>query len=233
MFTTVYERSAVFAAEASALSSGQDTELTTQDEAVPSMDMSDDMLLKLHQAGYPDAFGMLVQRHRHACLAIATRILRDAAQAEDEVQTAFVKAYLACSGLQVRSSFSAWLKQVVTNQCRTHIRTERSHQICSINGSTIQLRSPSRSHEDLLVEKEFAEVVRREAGRLPSPMRTVFRLVVLEGKTLQQCAEHLGIVEANVKSRLARARCELRSRMKKFYAAGKAPRVQRKGDGTN
>jgi RNA polymerase sigma factor (sigma-70 family) len=75
------------------------------------------------------------------------------------------------------------------------------------------------------VRKELAEVVRREAGRLPTPMRAVFRLVVLEGKTLQQCAEQLGIVEANVKSRLARARCELRSRMAKCCATLQARRT--------
>jgi RNA polymerase sigma-70 factor (ECF subfamily) len=182
--------------------------------------MHDDQLLALHMRGCPDAFGLLLERYRRPCIAIAMQMLKNTAQAEDEVQTAFAKAYAAaCKDLRVRASFAAWLKQVVANQCRGHLRSERRRNTESADAMVTELRNPCRSHEDLLVEAELVEVARREAGRLPITMRTVFRLVVLEGKSLKQCAEHLGIAEGNAKSRLARARKELRLRLRKCSVA--------------
>src|SRR5262245_25861491 len=92
-------------------------------------ELSDTQLLQQHLAGCPDSFGYLMERHRNVCLGVAIRILRCPSLAEDEVQTAFLKAYSACASFQGRSAFRSWLVQIVANQCRTHLRMVRRQKI--------------------------------------------------------------------------------------------------------
>jgi RNA polymerase sigma-70 factor (ECF subfamily) len=187
------------------------------------LDMPEELLLDLHAEGCPDALGLLLERYRRICLAIAGRILRNSAQAEDEVQTAYMKAYSSFWQFEGRSTFGAWLKQIVANQCRMHLRTQRRRRT-SVGGSAFQLLpDPRMSPEERIVKTELVAVACREARRLPKPMRSVFRMVMIEGKSIRQCGAQLGITEAAVKSRLARARTEVSHRIGKRHGPADGP----------
>jgi RNA polymerase sigma factor (sigma-70 family) len=185
----------------------------------PTPDMPDELLVDLHTFGSGDALGILFERHRPVCLSIASRILRNATQAEDEVQVAFLSAYTAFATFEGRSTFGAWLKSIVTNQCRRRARTDHRRQTDACDEVVAQARSHGKSPEQCVAEAEVIEVACREIRRLPAPMRYAFRSVVLEGKSLQQFSVQVGVTRAAAKSRLARARQEIQQRMQKYHGA--------------
>jgi RNA polymerase sigma-70 factor (ECF subfamily) len=81
--------------------------------------MTDDLLVRRALGGDARAFTQLVDRHSAACLRFATRMLGDAADAEDAVQEAFVRAHRALHRYEPRETFRAWLFAILVNRCRT------------------------------------------------------------------------------------------------------------------
>ncbi len=147
------------------------------------------------------------------------RILRNQAAAEDEVQTAVMKAYAALHTFNGQARFSSWLKQIVTNQCRMRLRMERRRRTDTCEESVMQARCQRKSQEEMLATREVIALVRREILLLPTPLRDVLRSVLLEGRSPCQCGVQLGLTHAAVKSRLSRARKEFGLRMQRYHGA--------------
>jgi len=185
----------------------------------PTSEMSDEELLDRHFSGCPESFGMLIERHRRVCLSVAIRILRNPAAAEDEVQTAVMKAYAALHTFNGQARFSSWLKQIVTNQCRMRLRMERRRRTDLSDETVLQARCGRRTQEEAFAASEVIALVRREILLLPTPLRDVLRSVLLEGRTPCECSVQLGLTRAAVKSRLLRARREFGLRMQRYHGA--------------
>jgi RNA polymerase sigma-70 factor (ECF subfamily) len=166
------------------------------------------------------AFNELIGRARHRCLTIARSILGDEAETEDRMQDAFFKAWLNLSGFREDASFTTWICRIVANECLMLTRRRRRYNEFSIDEfSTPEvnrgnwLRDTRANPEEILAKEEIGVVVARELGRLPKMFRTVLVLAELDGLTTNEVAAHLHISVPAVKSRLIRARRELRTRV--------------------
>jgi RNA polymerase sigma-70 factor (ECF subfamily) len=192
------------------------------DEGSGYREMADSELVQLCQTGDQRAFGELIRRHQTSAMKVALSIVRDRPDAEDEVQNAFWKAYQHISQFQQDAKFSTWLTRIVVNQCLMKLRKERRVKFAYLDDTTpgeetlmFELKDFRQSPEQQLGQVEVAKVLQHEIKRTPPLLRSVFLLRDVEQRPMPEVAETLGISVAAAKSRLLRARAELRERMKR------------------
>jgi RNA polymerase sigma-70 factor (ECF subfamily) len=190
------------------------------------IDIRDDLqLIALSRKGDHNAFGELVNRLRRDCLSLATFILGNWAEAEDEVQKAFWKAFEHLDQYQCEGDFAAWLRRIVVNECRMLIRKKEGVRFFYLDGShgtsKFELLSPAADPENELFRHEINEVLQEEILRIPPLFRKVIMLCDIQGLPILEAADQLGITLAAAKSRLLRARIELRGRMEQRFGAAK------------
>ena len=187
--------------------------------------LADTELVMMCQDRDQGAFAELVYRHRSSAMKIALSILRDRQEAEDEVQNAFWKAYEHIGHFQQEAKFSTWLTRIVVNQCLMRLRQLRRAKVFYLEEAlgtpedniTLELRDWRQSPEQELGQEQVAKVLREEIQRTPPLLRNVFLLRDVEQRPMPEVARTLGISVAAAKSRLLRARAELRLRMRKHY----------------
>jgi len=182
--------------------------------------LSDDVLVANCTNGEEAAFDELMRRHHPTALKVAYSIVRNRQDAEDEVQNAFWKAYKHLGQFNRDSKFSTWLTRIVVNQCLMKLRRSRKvlHFYIGDMGvgeefSNFELRDTRHTPEEGLGESEINNVLFEEIRKTPPLLRNVFLLRDVQQLPMPQVAETLGISIAAAKSRLLRARSELRSRM--------------------
>ena len=187
-------------------------------------ELQDDQLVTMAQRGEGGAFSELIRRHRSSCTKLALSILRDRQDAEDEVQNALWKAYEHIGQFQQDSKFSTWLTRIVVNQCLMKLRQARRARFLYLDDAqigedtiTLELPDSTKGPEHKLGQTEVATVLKREIHRIPPLLRNVFLLRDIQEMPMPDVAERLGISVAAAKSRLLRARLELRQRMEKHF----------------
>jgi RNA polymerase sigma-70 factor (ECF subfamily) len=190
------------------------------------IDIWDDLqLIALSRKGDHHAFGELVNKHRRNCISLATFILGNWADAEDEVQKAFWKAFEHLDQYQCEGDFAAWLLRIVVNECRMLMRTKMRARFFYLDGrhgaSKFELHSPAADPENELFRHEINEVLQAEILRIPPLFRKVIMLCDIQGLPVLEAADQLGITLAAAKSRLLRARIELRGRIEQRFGAAK------------
>jgi RNA polymerase sigma-70 factor (ECF subfamily) len=171
----------------------------------------DSELVLVAQAGDVLAFCELVRRHEPGCYRVAGAILRQVQDAEDEVQNALWKAFEQLQQFQRHAQFSTWLTRIVVNQCRMRLRQMRRAGV-----RRLQIRGADASNERpdwALGREEVAGVLHYEIHRIPSLLRHVFDLSDVQQLAMSEVAKQLGISETAARSRLLRARRELRTRL--------------------
>lgn len=201
-----------------------DAELGQIQNHLPYKQMLDSELVQRCQTGDQRAFGELVKRHQNSAMKVALSIVRDKLDAEDEVQNAFWKAYQHISQFQQDAKFSTWLTRIVVNQCLMKLRQARRVKFAYLDDAqpgdemlTFELKDFRQSPEQQLGQLEVAHVLKHEIKRTPPLLRTVFLLRDVEQRPMPEVAERLGISVAAAKSRLLRARAELRERMGRHF----------------
>lgn len=184
----------------------------------------DEDLVNLAQRGDNNAFAELIQRHYNSCSKLALSILRDKSDAEDEVQNACWKAFEHIDQFQKDAKFSTWLTRIVVNQCLMRLRQARRAKFLymddplpSDESLTFQLADTGETPEEELGKSEVAAVLNTEISRIPPLLRKAFVLRDVNRLPIEDVAKELGISVAAAKSRLLRARQELRERMSKHY----------------
>lgn len=181
----------------------------------------DDVLIFQAQNGDHSAFTQLLDRHYNSCLKLATSILRDRHDAEDEVQNACWKAYEHIGQFQRDAKFGTWLTRIVVNQCLMKLRKQRRQKLVYLEDTVGKdarvpdLPSGRSSPEEELAKLEIARVLAREISRIPPLLRKVFLLRDVQELPMQDVADELGVSIAAAKSRLLRARAELRDRLRR------------------
>lgn len=182
----------------------------------------DEELVRLCQRGDNPAFAELMRRHQPAASKLAVSILRDPHDAEDEVQNAFWKAYEHIQQFQQDAKFSTWLTRIVVNQCLMRLRQAKRAKFHYIDEPvtadetvTFELRDLAPNPEKQMGRLEIAEVLKNEIRRIPPLLRRVFLMREVEQRPMPEVAAQLGISVGAAKSRLLRARAELRSRLRK------------------
>lgn len=187
-------------------------------ESVPS----DQELVRRAQSGDNTAFAELTRRHMPRAKRMAQSILRDPAAAEDEVQNALWKAFEHIGQFHHDARFSTWLGRIVMNECLMRLRRERRVRIVSLedvlhaeDAAPLDVPDQADGPEEALARAEIGTVLRAEIRRIPPVLRDVFVLRDVEEVPMPEVAGRLGISVAAAKSRLLRARAELRTRLQR------------------
>jgi len=167
---------------------------------------SDAELIKAHAAGDPAAFSELVRRHRDRMWAVALRTMRDPDDAADALQDAFISAYRAAARFRAESAVGTWLHRIVVNACLDRMRRNRAKPTVPL--ATEGPGEPAVAR-DAIDERETALVVTRALETLPDEQRVPIQLVDVEGYSVNEAAELLGVAAGTVKSRCARGRTKL------------------------
>src|SRR5512145_2336924 len=167
-----------------------------------------------------DRYAELVARHQRRASRIAFHYMRDAAEADEAVQDAFVKAYSHLSTFREELPFEVWFTRILVNGCldRIKARTRRERWIVSMPETTgterdLAERMPGHgpSPEDQLLAKERRERLADALAELPERQRSVFMLSHYEGCTSREVSAITGLNESTVRVHLFRAIRKLRS----------------------
>ncbi len=184
--------------------------------------LKDSELVQLSLNGDREAFGELIQRHWRKCVDVGCYFLRNRDDAEDQAQNAVMRAFEHLDQYQGEAEFSTWLARIVANQCLMLMRARRRARFVYIDEPVsgqktvpFQLPSSDPDPEGDLAYTQLTAVLRAEVGRIPRLMRNVMMLRDIQGLPMSDVADQLGITVSAAKSRLVRARTELRSRMAK------------------
>jgi RNA polymerase sigma-70 factor, ECF subfamily len=189
--------------------------------------MPDQGLVELAREGKQEAFEELVQRHRQKCVDLACYYLRNQGDAEDQAQNAFLKAYQHLDQYGGEAEFATWLARIVANECLMLMRVQRRARFLYLDETTpqpkaarFQLPAPGLDPERQLAFLQLVEILRIEIRHIPQLLRAVMLLRDMEGLPMPDVAERLGITVSAAKSRLVRARAELRFRMNRHRTKG-------------
>jgi RNA polymerase sigma-70 factor, ECF subfamily len=190
--------------------------------------LDDQHLVEMARHGDQQAFGVLIQRHWRKCVDLGCYFLRNRGDAEDQAQNAVMKAYEHLDQYHGEAEFATWLARIVANQCLMLLRARRRARFVYLDEAPaepkavpVQLPSTDPDPEGSLAYTQLTEVLRLEVGRIPRLMRNVMLLRDIQGLPMKDVADQLGITVSAAKSRLVRARTELRSRMTGHYHAGR------------
>jgi RNA polymerase sigma-70 factor (ECF subfamily) len=184
---------------------------------------SDQQLVEMARAGDQEAFGELLRRHRPRCVDLATFYLRNRGDAEDEVQNAFSKAYAHLDQYQGEAEFATWLVRIVANQCLMLLRVRRRTKFVHLDETPsihdappMELPACGPDPEGEFAFDQMKCVLRKEIRRIPPLLRNVMVLRDIMELPMTDVASELGITVPAAKSRLLRARTELRSRLMRY-----------------
>lgn len=165
------------------------------------------------------AVRLVTRRNTQRLLRTARSILKNREDAEDTVQSAYLKAFAAIGGYAGRSSLSTWLTRIVINDAltcarairRRRSRLERSPGAIIDDYSEMLMRgSMPASPDSALAREQIRHLLEDAIGQLPESFRTVFMLRDVEHCAVADVARMLGIPAATVKTRHLRARRRLR-----------------------
>ena len=153
------------------------------------------------------------------CLRTAMGILGNPDEARDATQTALCRAIEHLGTFEAHAQLSSWLTRIVINQCLMCMRRKKRWASVSVDsggpGFSDLLFPATPSPEATIQKSELARLVWREAGRLPTMLREVIILCDLDERSIPEAAIELGVSVSAAKSRLLRARHELRTRLER------------------
>jgi len=191
-------------------------------------------LVERCREGDPIAFARLVALHEDMVFNLAARMLGDMEEARDVSQEVFLQVYRTLSGFEGRSSLKTWIYRIVVNQCHNRRRwwrrraRERSRPIEDLTAAEEAKLSQANAGGganpfDRVERAERAARVQEALMSLSFAHRAVLMLRDAEGLPCEAVALTLGLPVGTVKSRLARARDALRSRLLLLFPEGEAP----------
>lgn len=180
--------------------------------------------MRAFQGGQPGAFDLLMGRHQGRVYRLACRILGDVEAALDAAQEAFVRAWRALPGFKGEAAFSTWLTRITINQCRNELRRRRtlkhtrplSLDAPGADGVTTageQLAAADAQAWERAGGLESASALRELIQQLDPEAREILVLREAEALSYEDIAEILAVPVGTVRSRLHRARAELKRRL--------------------
>jgi RNA polymerase sigma-70 factor (ECF subfamily) len=160
------------------------------------------------RAGDAHAFESLMAREIDGVYRLALAITADEADARDVTQESMIAAWRGLAALREPDRFEAWLRRVVVNAARTTLRARRRRRLREIPADEVVGREPAH---DPVAPRADALVLRAALQRLDADKRVLLALHYLEGRSVGEVAEILGIPTGTVKSRLSTARHALQA----------------------
>lgn len=181
-------------------------------------------LVKNAQQGDVSSFEKLVVQYSPSIYYLALKILNNEHDAQDIVQDTFLTAYEKLHTFNFQSHFYTWLYRIATNYALMRIRKnkkgiltesdfERQYEVPFQES----VYSPDLHAEQILINDELKKKLEEGINQLPPIYKAVFLLRDIEGLSIKETSEILGITESNVKIRLKRARIYLKEYLEKIF----------------
>lgn len=179
---------------------------------------SDRNLVVRAQNGDREAFRMLVDRYQRKAYSVAFSMVRNADDAMDITQEAFLKVYKSLDGFQHSSGFYTWLYRIVVNLCIDHLRKSGRFQNVDYDdklkhddddGGDVHDVIPNRldgNPDKVIARKELAAQMEKALSSLSPDHRTAILLREVEGMSYEEMAEAMSVPKGTIMSRLHHAR---------------------------
>jgi RNA polymerase sigma-70 factor (ECF subfamily) len=185
-------------------------------------------LIRRIKKGEVNAFGELVEKHQSLVINFCYRMLGNREDAEDIAQDAFLRAFAAIRSFQPRAKFSTWLLTIARNLTLNLLRNrrKRGRSVSSTGRFEEERQTVTLIPTDdpgpgkVFLRKERAEWVHQALQELSDTHRGIILLRDFEGMTYEEIATTMGCRRGTVKSRLFRAREQLRERLLECDTAG-------------
>jgi RNA polymerase sigma-70 factor (ECF subfamily) len=176
------------------------------------------------------AFGVLVKQYEGKIFRLAQHVTQNREDAEDVLQETFMKAYEHLDQFQGNSKFYTWIVRIAVNQALMKLRRRKTDRSVSLDetidtGEDTVVREIAAWGEDpeqRFSREELGSILDSAIQSLEPPYRSVFVLRDIDELSTEETADVLGLTVPAVKSRLLRARLQLRERLTRFF--------KRKGD---
>jgi len=187
--------------------------------AKPSIDSTEGLLIRRIQGGEMDAFYELVRPYERALFVTALALLKNDADAEEVAQEAVLKAFKNIACFRQEAKFSTWLIQICINEAKMKLRRDRRHLYESIeegqqNDEWDYIPKDFADWREIpseaLEQKELRKALTKALDSLPEKYRTVLILRDIQHLSINETAKVLDLSESNVKTRLSRARLQMR-----------------------
>lgn len=189
---------------------------------------ADAPLVQRARAGDLPSFEMLVARHEQRVFTLARRITGNDEDAEDVTQQTFISALQHLDGFRAEATFQTWLLKIATHGALRLLRKRRGLPMTSLDAATEPDEDGSVPHPEYIADwretpdevagrHETQQIIGEALAQLDEKHRMVFLLRDVEGLTVRETAEALGISEVNTKVRLLRARLQLREHLTRVF----------------
>ena len=187
--------------------------------------IDESVLVDAARNGDVGAFEQLVRRYDRNVFRIAQHITQNREDAEDVVQDAFLKAFRNLGQFQGQSKFYTWLVRIAVNEALMRLRRRRPERMVSLDEDVKteedsmprEVADWSPNPEQLYSQAELKDILSKTIQGLPPGFSAVFVLRDVEALSTEETAEALNLSIPAVKSRLLRARLQLRERLNKFF----------------
>jgi RNA polymerase sigma-70 factor (ECF subfamily) len=170
----------------------------------------------------PAAVRLITARNNQRLFRTAWSILKSRSEAEDAVQSAYLRAFAAAADFEGRSSLSTWLTRIVINEALGRKRSAK-RRLSAVDGNSVTILDEYREKlmrgsttslpDGSLAREQIRRMLEEAIARLPDPFRLVFVLREIEGLGVEETAETLGVAPATVKTRHFRARRRLQEEL--------------------
>ena len=176
-------------------------------------------LIRRVQSGDSDAFFDLVRPYERAVFLAALSLVKNDADAEDVAQEAILKAFKGLARFRQEAKFSTWLIQIAINEAKMKLRKDRRHLYESNEEGRLgddgdytpkDFADWREIPSEALEQTELRKALTNALDSLPERYRTVLTLREVQHLSIAETAQVLGLSEVNVKTRLCRARLQMR-----------------------
>lgn len=188
------------------------------------------LLVQKAKAGDVEAFSELIERYERKIFRLARNITQNQEDAEDVLQDVFLKAFTHLTGFEGNSKFYTWLVRIAVNESLMKLRKRKADKEVSLDepvdtGEEEVVREVAvweNTPEQRFSQTEIRGILDRSIAELEPIYRTVFQLRDVDELSTEETAEALDLSIPAVKSRLLRARLQLREKLTRQF--------KRKGD---
>jgi RNA polymerase sigma-70 factor (ECF subfamily) len=178
--------------------------------------LSDAELIAAVLAGDIDSFAGLVRRYQDTCSRFAVRMLGSHVDADDALQSAFMRAFRGLRSCNDPDHFGGWLYQIVVNECRTYASRQRHRELRFPSAPNAIERAVAPGSEDE-PDRDVGGHIERALSMLPNEQREAFLLKHVEELTYEEIAKMTGVSVSALKMRVKRACDGLRDLLEGVY----------------
>jgi RNA polymerase sigma-70 factor (ECF subfamily) len=173
-------------------------------------------LIEALRRGDPRAFEELVRGYQHRVFGVALRMLGSRAEAEEVAQEVFLRVHRAVDDFRGDAKLSTWLYAIASRLCLNRLATGERRAVREGEETLTRLASSQAGPADELERNELEAALHRAIAELPEERRIVVVLRDLEGLAYDEIAAALDLELGTVRSRLHRARMDLKSKLERL-----------------